>query len=198
MELFKGKPDMQNLMKNKKTLMLLGAVGVVLLFNPFAWFKGPESLQSSPPSTASTTTQSVTSIDGMDQYEAMVDKEMTSILDSIVGVSDAKVMVTLESGPQTVYATDDQNNKQTTTEDDNHGGTRTVTQEDTTGKIVIVNKDGANQALVEKVIRPKVRGVVVVAKGAESIKVQALIMDAVQRALDVPYHRISIQPEKQQ
>jgi stage III sporulation protein AG len=198
MELFKGKPDMQNLFKNKKTLMLLGAVGVVLLFNPFAWFKGPESLQSSPPSAASATSTADTSIDGLDQYEAMVDKEMTNILNAINGVSDAKVMVTLDSGPETVYATDDQDNKQTTTEGDNNGGTRTTTQEDKQGKIVIVNKDGNNQALVEKVIRPKVRGVVVVAKGAESIKIQALIMDAVQRALDVPYHRISIQPEKQE
>ncbi|MGZ4162468.1 MAG: stage III sporulation protein AG [Tumebacillaceae bacterium] len=198
MELFKGKPDMQNLLKNKKSLMLLGGIGVLLLFNPFAWFKGQGSLQSSPASQVKPTGQQTTSIDGMSQYEAMIDTQMTDILNSIDGVSDAKVMITLDSGEETVYATDEQNNKQTTSEGDNKGGTRTTTQEDTSGKIVTVNKDGTNQALVTKVIRPKVRGVLVVAKGAESLKVQAMIMDAVQRALDVPYHRISIKPEKQQ
>ncbi|MFS8513242.1 MAG: stage III sporulation protein AG, partial [Planifilum fulgidum] len=39
-----------------------------------------------------------------------------------------------------------------------------------------------------------VRGVLIVAEGAEDLKRKALIIEAVQRVLDVPVHRISVMP----
>ncbi|MNW16560.1 hypothetical protein D3C71_2154450 [compost metagenome] len=51
--------------------------------------------------------------------------------------------------------------------------------------------------LVVKTTKPKIRGVVVVAKGAENPTVKLLIADAVERGLEVPAHRISVVPRKQ-
>jgi stage III sporulation protein AG len=51
--------------------------------------------------------------------------------------------------------------------------------------------------LVVKTVKPKIRGVVVVAKGAENATVKKLISDAVERGLEVPAHRISVVPRKQ-
>jgi stage III sporulation protein AG len=46
---------------------------------------------------------------------------------------------------------------------------------------------------VIKTVKPHVRGVLVVAKGAEQPRIQAIIMESVQRVLEVPPHRIGIQ-----
>ncbi|MNN46313.1 hypothetical protein D3C81_1606920 [compost metagenome] len=48
-----------------------------------------------------------------------------------------------------------------------------------------------------KKIKPKVRGVLIVAKGAENKTVKALIVDAVEKGLNVPAYRISVVPRKQ-
>lgn len=45
-------------------------------------------------------------------------------------------------------------------------------------------------------MKPKIVGVLVVAKGAEDIKVKTMIVEAVTRALDVPSHRVSVQPKQ--
>lgn len=50
--------------------------------------------------------------------------------------------------------------------------------------------------IVTKRIKPKVRGVVVVAKGAENAVVKSLIVDAVEKGLNVPAYRISVVPRK--
>ncbi|MNC72064.1 hypothetical protein D3C75_1230700 [compost metagenome] len=60
-----------------------------------------------------------------------------------------------------------------------------------------MNQSGDDTPLVVKTTKPKIRGVVVVAKGAENATVKKLISDAVERGLDVPAHRISVVPRKQ-
>lgn len=56
------------------------------------------------------------------------------------------------------------------------------------------NGDG-EQPIVLKKLKPQVRGVLVVAKGAENLKVKAAMIEAIQRVLDVPMHRISVMPK---
>lgn len=47
-----------------------------------------------------------------------------------------------------------------------------------------------------KTVKPKVRGVVVVASGAGNLQVKAWILEAVQKVLAVPSYKISILPKK--
>lgn len=191
MEQMNGK--VQSLMKNKFMLWIMGAVGVVLLFNPFDWFRGGEQTAvPSAPQSVSVNTESTT----MSQYEQAYEKRLTEILDTVRGVNDVQVMVNIDSTEEIQYAIDSTSNKQTTSENAKDGGTRTLTQFDESGKLVMLKKNGTDQPVVVKTIKPRVRGVVVVAKGAEDVKIQALITDAVQRALEVPPHKISILPKK--
>jgi stage III sporulation protein AG len=44
--------------------------------------------------------------------------------------------------------------------------------------------------------KPAIRGVLVVAKGAENIQVKKWIIEAVTRSLDVPSHRVAVMPKK--
>ncbi|ASS75948.1 stage III sporulation protein AG [Tumebacillus algifaecis] len=189
---------MQNLMKNKKLLIALGALGVVLLLNPLTWF------QSAPNNATIKGEQSVkagqvinnTDRGDLGQYEQVYENRLTEILNMVMGVSDASVMVTIDSSEEVIYAENSQENRQTNNESDTKGGTRGVTQLDKSGQLVMTKESGQEQPVVVKTIKPRVRGVVVVARGAEQIKTEALIKEAVQRALEVPPHRISVLPKK--
>ncbi|KEO82540.1 stage III sporulation protein AG [Tumebacillus flagellatus] len=185
---------LQGLMKNRAMLLAIGAVGVVLLFNPFSW----GSKESGQPASAQKPAESTvvnTEQQQMATYEKMYEDRLTDILDNIRGVSDAKVMVTIDSSEEMVYAVDETENNQTQSEQDKNGGNRTVTTIDKTGKIVMTKVNGADKPVLVKTIKPRVRGVVVVANGAEQVKIQALITEAVERSLDVPPHKISILPK---
>lgn len=186
---------LQGLLKNRTMLIALGVLGILLLFNPFSW--GAKSGDQPAASTKQQENVVINTEQGaMSTYEKMYEDRLTDILDNIRGVSDAKVMVTIDSSEEMVYAIDEQENKQTTSEQDKNGGNRTVTTLDKNGKIILTKQNGSDKPLVVKTIKPRVRGVVVVAKGAEEVKIQALITEAVQRALDVPPHKISIMPKK--
>lgn len=49
-----------------------------------------------------------------------------------------------------------------------------------------------------KRIKPQVRGVLVVAKGAENKVVRGLVEQAIEKGLNVPIQRISVVPRKQE
>jgi stage III sporulation protein AG len=184
---------LQEVMRNKKMLWIVGSLGVLLLFNPLAWFgSGKEPAVPKAAETVVTNDSRPT----MEMYEKAYEDRLGKILNTVRGVSDATVMVTIESSEEVIYARDTQENKQTTNETDPKGGTRGVTQFDDSGHLVILKKNGSEQPIVVKTVRPRVRGVVVTARGAEDVKVQALITEAVQRALEVPPHKISILPKK--
>ena len=50
--------------------------------------------------------------------------------------------------------------------------------------------------IISETKKPSVRGVLVVAKGAENIQIKKWIIEAVTRSLDVPSHRVSVMPKK--
>jgi stage III sporulation protein AG len=62
--------------------------------------------------------------------------------------------------------------------------------------VVTVEEDGAQRPLVLKRIKPRIRGVLVVADGAERAALRKLLVEAVERSLDVPSHRISVLPRR--
>ncbi|MFD2170908.1 stage III sporulation protein AG [Tumebacillus lipolyticus] len=188
----------QQLLKNRKMLLALGILGVVLLLNPFAWLKGTDNSAESKLGGEKGAGQVISNTDrsALGEYEQIYASRLTEILNMVVGVSDATVMVTIDSSEESIYAENLQENRQSNNETDTKGGTRGVTQVDKNGQLVITRENGQEQPVVVKTIKPRVRGVVVVARGAEQIKTVALIKEAVQRSLEVPPHKISVLPKK--
>ncbi|HEU4962846.1 MAG TPA: stage III sporulation protein AG [Bacilli bacterium] len=187
-------PKIPNLLKDKKLLWILGGLGLLLLLNPLAWFD-----QSTP--TAGTGAVNGTQTVGADAstvktYEQLYADKLKTILNMVQGISDVEVMVTIDSSEEQVIAENTQKNTQNTEEIDKTGGKRDITQVNEQGQIVMVNAHGSDEPVVIKTIKPTVRGVIVVARGAEQIRNQALIKEAVERFLDVPPHRISVLPRK--
>lgn len=86
--------------------------------------------------------------------------------------------------------------KQSTDETDREGGKRKVEDISTDEKLVIVRSGDQEKPVVVKTEKPKIRGILVVAKGADNIEVKKWIIEAVTRSLDVPSHRVAVLPKK--
>ncbi len=107
------------------------------------------------------------------------EKRLEEILSKIEGAGSVSVMITYYSGTEKSIAYE---TKQNTSSSDG----RSDTSEDKKA----VMTDG--EPMVVKEVYPKVKGVIVVAQGAESVSVKQAISHAVEAACDVPAHRICI------
>jgi stage III sporulation protein AG len=131
----------------------------------------------------------------MEELEAIYRKDLEEMLNKVQGVSEAEVMINLDSTNVKVYEKNLIRSQQTTDESDRNGGTRTV--EDHTEEIqtVLVRQGDREVPLLVETKKPDVRGVFVVAKGADHASVRSWIVEAVSRVLDVPTHRVSVMPK---
>ncbi|MFH5184856.1 stage III sporulation protein AG [Paenibacillus sp. TAB 01] len=130
-------------------------------------------------------------------YEDAYESQLKEILSKIVAVGEVEVMVTIESTEEITVDHNTKETQQVTNEKDEKGATRHITNVTRDGEVVLYEVSGGKQPLVLKTIKPKIRGVVVVATGAENLTVKKMITEAVERGLDVPAHRISVLPRKQ-
>ena len=105
-----------------------------------------------------------------------------------------RVIVNLDSTEEEVVQTDERESEQVTTERDKNGGNRSITQNTIDRKTAYYRGENGEVPVIVKRLKPKVRGVLVVARGVENLKVKALVIEAIQRTLDVPLHRISVLP----
>ncbi|GAB7386825.1 stage III sporulation protein AG [Bacillaceae bacterium] len=132
----------------------------------------------------------------MEAYEDEYETQLKEILEQIVGVGQVSVMINLESTEEVVVETNRSSRQQTVKEQDGKNGTRDTIDQSREEQVVLVDSDNGQQPIIVKRIKPNVRGVLIVAKGAENLQVKKWILEAVQSVLDVPAHRISILPKK--
>lgn len=129
-------------------------------------------------------------------YEKYLQNEMKEALESIAGVSDVKVVIYVEASEKKVFEKNKVTQKQVTEETDQEGGKRKVDDTSFEEQLVILKSGDKEGPIIVETKKPKVNGVLVVAKGAENIQVKKWIIEAVTRALDVPSHRVSVMPKK--
>ncbi len=171
-----------NQFKNNKMLMVLAVAGIALLLVSRVIGSANDPQESKPTSTPS----------NVESFENEIQRELQKMLNLMGGVGKVDVMVTLESGPETIYSENITESKRQNDEQDNQGGTRTTVEYNRTGQLVIVRRGGNEEPVVIKEIMPKVRGVLVVCDNASSPKLRLEITKAIQAVLDVPAYKISI------
>lgn len=128
--------------------------------------------------------------------ESEFESQLKELLESMVGVGTADVMVTVDSTEETVVQLNEKKMSQITQESDRNGANRHITDITSDGQVVLYEVSGSQSPIVVKKLNPRIRGVIIVAKGAENATVNKLIAVAVSRGLDVPMHRIAVMPRK--
>ncbi|MBC5637174.1 stage III sporulation protein AG [Ornithinibacillus sp. BX22] len=127
--------------------------------------------------------------------EANYQKQLKGMLEKIDGVSEVEVMVNLDSTDVKVYEKNLIKGTQQTEENDRNGGTRNIDELTEETQTVIVRQGDQETPVLVQTKKPKVRGVLVVAKGVESATVKQWVVEAISRVLDVPTHKVSVNPK---
>lgn len=127
-----------------------------------------------------------------DDYESYIEDKLCEILSKLRGVGKVDVMVTLVDSIEKIPASNITTTKEITNELDSQGGTREVSREDET--IQVVNT--SNDVVVLKEVKPSIKGVIVVAEGAENSIVLETLYEAVKTVLGIAGNKVQIFPSK--
>jgi len=128
-----------------------------------------------------------------EEYIRILEERLQTLISEIEGVGRNKVMITLESGVEYVYA---QEQRRSTDATRDSGGELPVggrIQESVEQRFILVDTEfGRREALVLTRRPPRVRGVVIVCEGADNILVQEKLISVVTTALGIPSTRVSV------
>ncbi|MEX2461999.1 MAG: stage III sporulation protein AG [Paenibacillaceae bacterium] len=201
-----GGPGGTKRVKTFRWLLLIGLVGgALMIMNSFSFLSvhevdsnatgraSPLNDETKPAFTSGSSKENKAFSDYEYEYEA----GLRDILQKIVGVGAVEVMVTIDSTEEVQLDKNVKDTQQVTSENDRSGATRHITDGTRSSESVLYQGSGDQNPYVLKYTKPKIRGVVVVANGAENLLVKKLLLEAVERGLDVPSNRISILPRKQ-
>lgn len=109
-------------------------------------------------------------------YKTRLEQQLTELIEQVQGAGKTTVMLTLESGEETVYALD------------------TLSGQTQTQQTHVLLEDGS--ALEQTVYLPNVCGVAIVCEGGGDIHVAARITELVSALLDVPSNRICVEQRR--
>lgn len=129
-------------------------------------------------------------------YERAYESQLKEALEDMLGVGEATVMVNLDSSESKVLEKNTVTKRQMTNERDPNGGTREVEDASVDEQLVIIRNGEKEEPIVIETKKPEIRGVLVVARGADNIEVKKRIIEAVTRALGVPSHRVAVMAKK--
>ena len=129
-----------------KIIVIIGIIGIgLILFS---------ELISTTPKTTSKPAQGLNT--DTNAYKVETEAELVKILSQIQGVGEVKVMLTIEGSTEFIFA-EEINSKREDSSDKK--------SEDYQNKYVIVDNGATKEALVKKVLKPKINGVIVVCEG---------------------------------
>jgi stage III sporulation protein AG len=178
--------------KTTQNLVIILLIASIVVIASSTFFDGNDEDRNS---TVVSDIQLNSEMNYMATYEEQLEGKLKTILEQISGVGDVSVMVTLKVGKEVVPASNTVRTESETNEKDSDGGTRTVLQQSTDTQVVLDSGSSSeDRALIVKEIMPEVKGVIVVAAGAQNPKVEAQLTEAVQTVLGIPAFRVRVYP----
>ncbi|WP_412758776.1 stage III sporulation protein AG [Metabacillus fastidiosus] len=129
-------------------------------------------------------------------FENEYENQLKEVLETVAGIDDVSVIVNVDATSMKVLEKNSVSQNQVTEETDREGGTRKVEDKSNDEQVVIIRNGEQETPLVLQTKKPEIRGVLIVAKGADNIHIKQTIVEAVTRALGVPSHRVAVAPKK--
>jgi len=127
-----------------------------------------------------------------DDSSTDMEKRLKEVLSVIQGAGKVEVMITYKAGRETVPAVNTIESNTQTEEQDSNGGIRRVSQTDINTQPVSLTGPNGSQPLIAKEIEPEVQGVIVVAEGADDIRVRVELQQAVQTLLGISSNQVEV------
>ena len=167
-----------SILKGKYIYILIGASLIVALIMVGFSDSTSESSDIQPTSTS--------------VYVSSLEDRLGSVLGAIEGAGEVKCMITLNGEIERVvaYSNDEKNSSSsntTTSGATNSSNTSTISKEP-----ILITVNGRTEPLVLYEIMPSIKGIVIVATGADNVRVKLDILKAVQALLNVESSQVEI------
>lgn len=117
-------------------------------------------------------------------YRMEAETRLTETLSKLSGVGRTEVMLTVTCTEETVYA------QSVRESSDRVNGERSSMQRE--NSYILLEQNGQKSALVNKILTPKVGGVIVLCEGGGSAVVREAVSNAVSTVLDIPVSQIYV------
>lgn len=183
------KRDKKKIIENSIIVLIIGAI---IIIASGSLFKKKEDTTKTRGIEVDNTIETSAKCNTID-YNSDLEKNLASILTKIEGAGEVDVMITYIHGSEIVPAYEIKENENESTEKDSAGGARSTIQHDYESKIAYQDEQGGiKRPIVIKNTYPTIKGVVVVAEGANSPIVKEQISRAVQVLMDLPIHKVQV------
>ncbi len=127
------------------------------------------------------------------EYTTQLEERLYDIVKTIDGVGKTKVMITVESSPEYIYALEEKITSDLSEEtQENTGEKRQQKTTSENGYIMVESPGGQEQALIRKRVEPQIKGALIVCEGADSPQVEQRVVEAVTTALGIPSTRVCV------
>ena len=169
----------------RRAIIALGTIGLLLIFLssflPTDTGEKKAEKTDEPPPTAS---------DSAEDYRKTLEQELGAIISAIDGAGSVRVMITMDSTTEDVFAVD-------RSESENRSGSessdeQSVQRSEENEYVIIKGKDGSEQTVVKKQKMPEIRGVLVVCTGGASAVTREKVTAAVAVALGISQSRVMV------
>ncbi len=162
-------------LKNPRVLIIVGVIGIALIF--LSSFIDPKP-------------ESKTSIEdfSVEEYKESLEKDITRLVKGISGSRKVTVVITLESGINYNYADTVEELGESKNDNNNTAEKSELKQ----GYITVKNADGSEQAILISKQMPEIRGVAIVCEGGDTPALNEKIQNAVTSALNITSKRVFI------
>lgn len=131
--------------------------------------------------------------DNYREYQEYQEKRLKSILSSIEGISNVKVMITVEEGVEKVVLKEEPYSEKNIEEYDSSGGKRNTNEKNCEEKVVMYSdSDGGDIPYVIKEKAPKIQGVAVVADGVKNSDKKSEVIAIIESLFSLPAHKITV------
>lgn len=178
-ELFRNKEKKTVL--NFITLLFIGIV-LIIASNSFLKKNDGEEENNFPE------TQDKETLINQKDYAGELEKKLECALSSVEGVGDIKVILTLEDEGEIIVAEDKSIDKSETSDGSSGEKRKTNSLKEENKKILL----DSSKPLVLQEIKPKIKGVLIIAKGGGSAAVKNSIIKAVTALLNIEVNKIEV------
>ncbi len=122
-----------------------------------------------------------------------LESKTESLLSQVEGAGNVRVMITLNSDGESVYAEEKKTSTSQTDEKASEGDNREIASETEENSVVMVsNGDGSTSPVIIKETAAEIAGIVIVAEGGDNIIVKDSLIRAAQALFDVPANKVAV------
>ncbi|MBR2953614.1 MAG: hypothetical protein IKC45_04435 [Clostridia bacterium] len=170
LNLIQNKMKQLNFDKKTVVILIVGFIGIVLLFFSEIFFQEDD-------------VEEIETYNTDEEYCVYLENKIQSYIEKIDGAGKTEVIITLSETTEYIYATDDKDVRKNNSNSDD----ATIEKD-----YVIIENNNNDVGLLIKTIEPKVRGVAVSCEGGDNTKVQQQIFSTIEALLDISTSNISI------